>query len=90
MNKIEELMIEIDGKISYADSTGNCSDREELIEAKKALDVVNISRQFQEAETEICDNCTRGSFFGCGCKPSAIWNSKVLKCQSFRGNNGKV
>ena len=37
MNKIEELMIEIDGKISYADSTGNCSDREELIEAKKLL-----------------------------------------------------
>ena len=88
MNRIEELMIEIDGKISYADSTGNCSDREELIEVKRALDVVNISRQSQEAE--ICDNCTRGSFFECGCKPSAIWNSKVLKCQSFRGDNGKV
>ena len=88
MNRIEELMIEIDGKISYADSTGNCSDREELIEAKRALDVVNISRQFQEAE--ICANCTRGSFFECGCKPSVIWNNKVLKCQSFRGNNVKV
>lgn len=88
MNRIEEIMVEIDGKISYADSTGNCSDKEELIEAKKVLETLNISREFKDSE--ICDTCKRGNYFECGCKPNTIIDSRVIKCNSFRGENAKI
>lgn len=88
MNRIEELMIEIDGKVSYADSTGNCSDREELLEARRTLELVNISREFKDLE--VCGTCNRGGFFQCGCKPFMMLNGRVIKCNSHRRDNGKV
>ena len=37
MSKLDEILLEIDGKIGYADATGNCKAKEELLEIQKCL-----------------------------------------------------
>lgn len=37
MSKLDEIILEIDGKISYADATGNHEAKKELIEIRKVL-----------------------------------------------------
>lgn len=37
MNKLDEIILEIDGKVSYADATGNHEAKKELIEIRKVL-----------------------------------------------------
>lgn len=37
MSKVEEIILEIDGKIAYAESVGNVKSKEELIEIRNVL-----------------------------------------------------
>ena len=37
MNNYEEILLEIEGKIAYADSTGNMQAKHELVEITKAI-----------------------------------------------------
>lgn len=45
MNKYEEILLEIDGKIAYADSTGNMQAKYELIEISNAIKVLKRRKE---------------------------------------------
>ena len=50
MSKIDEVISEIDGKISYADATGNVKAKEELLEIRKTLLELRNSKERKNAE----------------------------------------
>lgn len=89
MNKIKEVIIELEGKILYAESTGNYKGKEELLSMMKILRAMENSKELKDPE--LCGNCARGGFFECGCKPGTMIEGKVLACRGFKGlNDGKV
>lgn len=45
MNKYEEVILEIDGKIAYADSTGNMEAKEELLKIRKAIQELHLEEK---------------------------------------------
>lgn len=50
MSRIDEIITEIDGKISFADATGNEKAKEELIEIRKTLLDLKSSKEKKNAE----------------------------------------
>ena len=50
MSKVDEVILEVDGKIAYADSTGNEKAKEELLEIRKVLLELKSSREKKNAE----------------------------------------
>lgn len=45
MSKTDEIIAEVDGKLAYADATGNQEAKEELLEIRKALVELKDSRE---------------------------------------------
>lgn len=50
MSKVDEIIAEIDGKLSFADATGNVKAKEELIEIRKVLLELKSSKEKKNAE----------------------------------------
>lgn len=81
MSKVEEIILEIDGKIAYAESVGNVKSKEELIEVKRVLEALKQSSEFKDLE--ICNNCRREGYMRCGFKPTIVVNGRVMTCNNF-------
>lgn len=45
MSKVDEILIEVDGKISFAETTGNIEAKEELLEIRNALMELKNSKE---------------------------------------------
>lgn len=50
MSKIDEVITEIDGKLAFADATGNVKAKEELLEIRKVLLELKSSKEKKNAE----------------------------------------
>ena len=50
MSKIDEIITEIDGKLAFADATGNVKAKEELTEIRKVLLELKSSKEKKNAE----------------------------------------
>ena len=50
MSKIDEVITEIDGKLAFADATGNAKAKEELLEIRKILLDFKNSKEKKNAE----------------------------------------
>lgn len=50
MSRIDEIIAEIDGKLSFADATGNLKAKEELLEIRKVLLEFKSSKEKKNAE----------------------------------------
>lgn len=50
MSKIDDIITEIDGKLAFADATGNEKAKEELIEIKRTLLDLKSSKEKKNAE----------------------------------------
>lgn len=80
MNRIEEIILEINGKISYADTTGNHEAKEDFLSVKSTLMDLNMSR----SQESLCETCEGGGLGNCFCKPTTVLNKKVVKCDTYR------
>lgn len=49
MSKVDEIITEIDGKLSFADATGNNGAKEELLEIRKVLVEFKNSKEKKNA-----------------------------------------
>lgn len=87
MNKFQEVLLDIDGKIAYAESTGNYVNKKELVHARKFVELSETT--YNREDKDLCDGCRRGSFYECGCKPTIMLQGKVLECRGCR-IDGKV
>lgn len=87
MNKFQEVLLDIDGKIAYAESTGNYVNKKELVQAKSFVELSELV--YTLGEKDLCKSCAKGDFFECGCKPTIMLQGKVLKCERHV-NHGKV
>lgn len=80
MNKCDEIILEIEGKIQYAKSTGNAKAEVELQEIKLFLESLN---GIEDMKT-LCEKCYRGELGNCFCKPGLVINKKVVRCPMFK------
>lgn len=80
MTKIEELILEIEGKICYAESTGNMKSKAELVDAKNILTTIQSARE----KEHLCISCNRGDLGCCGHKPTTVICKKVVECIMYR------
>lgn len=87
MNKFQEVLLDVEGKIAYAESTGNYENKKELAQVKSFVELSEAV--YTLGEVDLCKNCSRGNFFECGCKPTIMLQGKVLKCERHV-NHGKV
>lgn len=81
MNKFQEVLLDIDGKIAYAESTGNYVNKKELIQAKSFVELGELVYTLGSGEEDLCKSCAKGGFFKCGCKPTIMLQGRVLKCE---------
>lgn len=86
MNKFQEIILDIEGKISYAESTGNYDNKKELVHVKKFVEC--SESLYHRSETDLCTSCRRGNFFECGNKPTTMIQGRVLECRGYK--DGKV
>lgn len=85
MSRIDEIITEIDGKLAYACATGNNESKEELIEIKKLIGALKISKI--ESAPSLCATCNKGELGNCFCKPNVVINRKVIACSMHSGEN---
>jgi len=85
LNNIEEIILEIEGKISYADVTGNHEAKEEFLSVKSTLLDLNASKSCES----LCKTCTKGELGNCFCKPTTVLSRKVVRCSTYRKDEAK-
>lgn len=86
MNRIDELLLEIEGKIGYADSTGNQQSKSELLKAKRVLQCLKNSEEHES----LCNTCDRGNIGCCFQQPNIVIERKVIICSSYKGTKNEV
>lgn len=84
MNKYDEILTEIDGKIGYADATGNQKAKDELADIRKCIS--NL-KECKDNES-LCVTCCKGNDItaygmGCGMIPNFVFNKKVGVCSGY-------
>lgn len=81
MTKLEEIMLEIEGKIQYAKSTGNAKAETELRRIKVYLEDLNEV----DVKTSLCKKCRKdGELGSCFAKPQLVIQQKVIRCPMFK------
>lgn len=50
MSKVDEIIAEIDGKLSFADATGNIKAKEELLEIRRVIVDFKNSKEKKDAK----------------------------------------
>lgn len=86
MNKIDEIICEIEGKIAYADSTGNFSAKGELCDIRSLLLSFKNSRESES----LCISCLEKQKTGCCFKmPNVVLDRKVVRCTDYRKEQAK-
>lgn len=88
MSKIEEFILEINGKLSYADATGNHEAKSELLEIRKLISFLEASKN--ESVESLCTSCTKGELGCCFCKPNTVINRKVMACSTYKKESENI
>lgn len=82
MNKIQEILLELEGKLNYADATGNTKAKKELIRIQDALRNLQVDK-------DLCDSC-KNSFERCGCRPETMIEGRVVTCKSHKKKKNEI
>lgn len=80
MSKIDEVITGIDGKMAFAQSTGNKQAESELVDIRNLL---CDFKKHKECES-LCNTCTKGELGNCFYKPTTVINRKVIRCNTYR------
>lgn len=88
MSKIDEIITEIDGKLAFADATGNEKAKEELLEIKRTIILLKDSKD--ENVKSLCVSCSKGELGCCFCKPNIVINRKVMACSTYKKESENI